>query len=689
VEKSGAELGQANEQLQTQIAHRQRTERALRDAQSQYINLVASLPVHVIRKDRHGRFTFASRSFCDLVGKPWEEIRGKTDRDLYDQHLAEKYRQDDLRVMESKTKFEAVEAHDLPDGGRLYVQVIKTPMLDAKGVPAGVQILFWDVTAREKAEIELRESEMRKRAIFEAAMDCIIFTDEAGKIVEFNHASELAFGYLRQEVIGKDLIDVFVPAELRDRQRTNLERYMGAGELGSMLGRRLETSMIRKNGEQFVAEMTMQPIPLTQGEAGFAVFVRDITVVKRAEEQLVHAKEVAESANRAKGAFLANMSHEIRTPMNAIIGMTELVLESQLDDEQRDYLQTVLESSNSLLALLNDVLDFSKIESGRVDLEEIEFELRHCIEESIRSFLYRAKQKALGLSYEISPDTPAWFVGDPLRLRQVLVNLVSNAIKFTDVGSIRVRVQTLSTIENTAILRFEVADTGIGIPANKRRKIFEEFEQADSSTKRRFGGTGLGLAICSRLVHLMQGEINVDSEEGTGSTFFFTVSLGLPANRPRAGEMVTTAPVVLAAGNDEAAVPGVLPGLRILLAEDSPANQKLAVGLLKKRGHQVVIANNGKEAYDTFLAQPFDLILMDVQMPEMDGFDATVAIRASERDSHVPIVAMTAHAMKGDQERCLEAGMDAYIAKPIRAQALFEVVNRIARQRALAESCNS
>ena len=232
-------------------------------------------------------------------------------------------------------------------------------------------------------------------------------------------------------------------------------------------------------------------------------------------------------------------------------------------------------------------------------------------------------------------------------------------------------------------------DTGIGIPANKRRKIFEEFEQADSSTKRRFGGTGLGLAICSRLVQLMQGEIGVDSEEGKGSTFFFTVSLGLPANRPRASEMLAAAPVVLAAGNEEAALAGPVPGLRILLAEDSPANQKLAVGLLKKRGHQVVIANNGKEAYDTFLAQPFDLILMDVQMPEMDGFEATVAIRAAERDSHVPIVAMTAHAMRGDQERCLEAGMDAYIAKPIRAQALFEVVNRIARQRALAESSGS
>jgi len=681
VEQADAALGQANEQIQTQNTQRQRLERALRDAQAQYISLIDSLPVHVIRKDRRGRFTFASRSFCQLLGKPWDEINGKTDADLYDPHLAEKYRQDDLRVMESKTKFEEVEAHDPPHASRIWVQVIKTPMLYAKGTVVGVQILFWDVTAREKALNEVRESETRKRAIVEASMDCILVTDESGKILEFNRAAEVAFGYPRQEVIGKDMIDVFVPPELRDRQRTNVERYMGAGELGSMLGRRLETSMIRKNGESFLAEMTMQPIPLPHDTTGFAVFVRDITVVKKAEDDLVHAKEAAESANRAKGAFLANMSHEIRTPMNAIIGMTELVLESRLDDEQRDYLQTVLESSNSLLALLNDVLDFSKIESGRADLEETEFNLRQCVEESIRSFLYRAKQKTLGLSFEVSPDTPEWFVGDPLRLRQILVNLVSNAIKFTDRGSILVRVQTVSTIEDTAVLRFEVSDTGIGIPTSKCRKIFEEFEQGDSSTKRRFGGTGLGLAICSRLVQMMQGEIGVDSAEGEGSLFHFTVSLGLPADRPRTADTFVTTSVVLSAGSDAPRGGEPASGLRILLAEDSPANQKLALGLLKKRGHQVVVANSGKEAYDAFLAQPFDLILMDVQMPEMDGFEATVAIRAAERDSHVPIIAMTAHAMKGDQERCLEAGMDGYIAKPIRAQTLLEAVSRVAGSR--------
>lgn len=686
VEKSSAELGQANEELQTQIAQLQRTERALRDAQAQYIALVDSLPVHVIRKDRQGHFTFASRSFCNLVGKPWEEIRGKTDLDLYERHLAEKYRLDDQRVMESKSKYETVEGHDPPQGGRIWVQIIKSPVLDTKGNVVGVQVLFWDVTNREKAEIELRESEIRKRAIFEAAMDCIIFTDEAKKIVELNRAAEVTFGCMRQEVIGKDWTEVFVPADLRERLRQNLDRYMGAGELGSMLGRRLETALVRKNGERFQAEMTTQPLPLPQDVSGVAVFVRDITLMKQAEAELVQARDAAESANRAKGAFLANMSHEIRTPMNAIIGMTELVLDSNLDSEQRDYLQTVLESSNSLLALLNDVLDFSKIESGKVDLENIEFSLRQCVEESIRSFLYRAKQKNLTLSYEISPDTPQWFTGDPLRLRQVLVNLISNAIKFTDQGSIRIRVQTVSTIENTAVLRFEVADTGIGIPADKCRKVFEEFEQADTSTKRRFGGTGLGLAICSRLVELMQGEIGVDSEEGKGSTFQFTVSLGLPTARPRAGETFSAgtamraAPVEFMVAADEEA------GLRILLAEDSPVNQKLAIGLLAKRGHQVVVANNGKEAYDAFLTQPFDLILMDVQMPDMDGFEATSAIRAAERDAHVPIIAMTARAMKGDEQRCLEVGMDAYIAKPIRAQALFELVGRYTRQQRPAEA---
>ncbi len=674
-------LEQVGQRLKSEEHQRQRTDRLLRDAESQYVSLVENLPVHVIRKNLEGQFTFASTSFCKLLGKSWEEIQDKTDFDLYDAELAEKYSADDRRVMETKQRFEAIEAHDQTDGGRGYVQVFKTPVLDAKGNVTGVQILFWDVTEAERNRrelqrraVELQESEVRKQAIFEVAMDCIIFTDESGCIVEFNQASEKTFGYDRKEVIGKELTEVFVPPESRERHRTNLENYIGgATAMPSTIGRRLEATMVRKDGTHFIAEMTTQPIPLQQGTTGFAVFVRDITQRKQFEESQRRAKEAAESANRSKSAFLANMSHEIRTPMNAIIGMTELVLGTELTAEQRDYLEMSLESSNSLLTLLNDILDFSKIEAGKLDLESIEFDLRHCVEDSAKAMKLRAEQKGLSVVCDIAEDTPQWLVGDPGRLRQVLVNLVSNAIKFTVKGSIRIRVTPKHRTENEVKLRFDVVDTGIGIAAEKCSKIFQEFEQADTSMKRRFGGTGLGLSICSRLVSLMHGKIGVRSAVGKGSVFSFTAVFGTtegPSPDARRG---------VAGASDDAISEEPDRPLRILLVEDSQINQRLAIGLLQRKGHSVAVANDGREAYEAFVSEPFDLILMDVQMPVMDGFEATEAIRSSGQDnSDVSIIAMTAHAMKGDRERCLDAGMDAYISKPIRAQTLYETIRRYA-----------
>ena len=664
-----ATLGQVSENLQTEIAQRERTERALLDARAQYVSLIESLSLHVIRKDAKGRFVYASPSFCALVGKPLEQIRGRTDRDLFPEELAEKYIRDDRSVMDSKTAFEDVESHPGPAGRKMYVQVMKTPIFDSQGEVIGVQGLFWDVTARKSAEIAMRESEARKRAIFEAAMDCIIFIDQDGRIVEFNPSSERTFGYSRVEVIGQEMTDVFVPAGSRKRFRGNLLGYSSEGKMGSMLGRRLETPMTRKNGDEFAAELFTQPIPLDPGGTGFAVFIRDITQRKMQEDALRKAVEAAESANKSKGLFLANMSHEIRTPMNAIIGMTEFVLDTQLTTEQREYLVMVLESSNSLLALLNDILDFSKIEAGKMDLEELPFNLRQWLAESTKSMAFRAKQKDLFIRCVIDPTTPDHLLGDPHRLRQILLNLLSNAIKFTERGGITVKVSPSRLDEGSVLLLFQIRDTGIGIPPEKCKTIFQEFEQADNSTKRRFGGTGLGLSICRRLVDLMQGRIDVKSVANEGSVFYFTARLGLRDNL--VSTLEESLPEESAAGTTAAAVPS----LKILLAEDSPMNQRLASGLLERKGHRVVVAADGKQAVEMFQRESFDLVLMDVQMPEMDGFEATVAIRAAEdRGRHVPIIAMTAHAMKGDRELCLEAGMDDYLAKPIRASELYKII---------------
>ncbi|MGA2799181.1 MAG: ATP-binding protein, partial [Thermoguttaceae bacterium] len=411
--------------------------------------------------------------------------------------------------------------------------------------------------------------------------------------------------------------------------------------------------------------------------------IRQEQLRSKSEEELRQAKDAAEAANRAKSRFFANISHDLRTPMNAILGMTELALGDVTDPAVRDYLVTAKESANVLLELLNEVLDLSRMEAGKFQLESAPFSLRAMLGHTLKILEMRAHEKGLQLTCAVADDVPDALAGDPLRLRQVLMNLVGNAVKFTQQGKVDVHIGVLSKSAGDVQLKFLVEDTGIGISAEDQERIFVPFTQAETSTSRIYGGTGLGLTIASNLVELMGGRIWVESQLGQGSKFHFTVRLGIataPVNMPEQPACES-----LFMGH----LPAAVKPLRILLAEDNPASQKLVVYILNKRGHHVEVARNGREAVERVEREDLDAVLMDVHMSVMDGFQATAAIRAlpDPLKARLPIIAMTASAMKGDQERCLAAGMDAYVSKPMSANDLINIVERLGAKAPESRTC--
>ena len=695
------------------------------------------------------------------------------------------------------------------DGGWRWIQArAKVVERAADGSPLRFAGTHLDVTEHKLAEQALARQHSIVDSLIENVPDHIYFKDRDSRFIRVNRAMAKAFGATApSELIGKSDLDFFASDHAGQARGDELDLLEGRQSIVSK-----EERETWSDGHESWVLTTKLPLRDHLGEIiGTLGISRDITQRKQMEQALTAAKEAAEAASRAKSEFLANMSHEIRTPMNGIIGMTELALDTELTDEQRDYLRTVRSSGEALLTIINDILDFSKIEAGKLLIDRSEFDLDEVLQDTVRSMAMTAHQKGLELLYENQISLPTRVVGDAGRLRQVVINLLGNAVKFTSSGEVALRVKEVSRDQNTLSLQFTVSDTGIGIGPDWQARIFDAFVQADASSTRSYGGTGLGLAICSRLVALMGGRIWLDSQIGHGSSFHFSVSFEIsaagrreildaqpeslhglrvlivddnPTNRrileamliawrmkpvladsgARALEILRTSAqtrdsfdlVILDAqmpemdgftlarrireestleaqkimmlssggvkligshlsdlglahyllkpvtrgkllkailkvmGSDQPSAtqppsftePARLLPLRVLVAEDNAVNQRLAGFLLKKEGHSVVLVSNGAEALEAATNASFDLILMDVQMPVMNGYEATAAIRKLELKTgrHTPIIALTAHAMTGDRDTCLSAGMDDYLAKPIQTRNLHEVLARWGHQ---------
>lgn len=502
--------------------------------------------------------------------------------------------------------------------------------------------------AQSEAHKRLHDSERKFRTLVEDASDGIVISKD-GLGVESNPAFQRIFGYSPEEIKGMD-VTLLVTPEYRTIVQQNVQASMEQP---------YEIIGLKKDGSTFNLEVVGKVV-IINGENFRMSSARDISEKKKSEEMLRVSEQKAREATQAKSDFLANMSHEIRTPLNGILGMASLLLDTNLNEQQVNYAEIIKNSGENLLNLVNDILDFSKIEARKLALEEIPFEIRRALEDIQHVIAHTANQKNLELKVHLDKDLPRFVIGDPTRIRQIIMNLVSNGIKFTATGSVSINV-----FPRNNYLRFEVIDTGIGIPEAALVKMFSAFTQVDSSTTRRYGGTGLGLSICRELVRMMNGEIGVESEVNSGSIFWFEIPLRVGQeivskvkNDPKRSEQVTK--------------------LRILVVEDNAVNSLIAKKMIEKLGHSVTLAGNGLEALSALRLSSYDLVFMDCQMPEMDGFKATTEIRQSqEKWRDVKIVAMTAHAMSGDREKCLQVGMDDYLSKPMKIEDIEKAIHRV------------
>jgi PAS domain S-box-containing protein len=758
--------------------------------------LINIVPDRIYVKDIQGRKIISNKEDWQVSGgKSEQDVLGKTDFETYPPELAKKYWANDRAVLDSGIPIINQEEPGLDtEGNPVWISSTKIAIKDSKGRVTGLVGIGRDFTNQKKIELEILRQKEFLDAVTSNSPVAIVVMDKQGKITSCNLAFERMYGYKIAELVGKDLIELF-----------GLEETREVVEAGFTEANRHPIHLVedrrKKDGSLVTVEISMAAVIVKGERVGYVCIYHDISDLDKARKE-------AEDANRSKSEFLANMSHEIRTPMNGVIGMLELALDTELTSDQRDYLSTSLQSAEALLTLLNDILDFSKIEANRLELENIPFNLRSTVEDVAYTLAEHAQSKGIELICEIDPELHTDLMGDPGRLRQILVNLAGNAIKFTTRGEILIRAEPFKDLSESTDVRFSIKDTGIGISPERQAVIFNRFTQADGSTTRQYGGTGLGLTISKQLVELMGGTIGVESQPGVGSTFWFilsfkkrspsdktqiqtlaqsvdiqgvhvlgvddnatnlkilskmligfgcrvqTVSSGQAAldilhsesqkNDPiqivlldmqmpgmdgeqtakliKSDELLKDMRIVILTSmgqRGEAArlqdigccgyllkpvkmqilqeslaaamnscgeqkpslitrhtiTEKVRQGLRVLLAEDNPINQKLALILLQKAGYSVDLVENGLQAVEQVKKVNYCLVLMDAQMPEMDGYEATRAIRKWEGSrQHVPIIAMTAAAMKGDRDLALDAGMDDYVSKPLKIDSFFATV---------------